>query len=240
MGWGEEHESGELRTSRQGDKDMRAVSYVVAGTALLLTGAGCASTRQQASEGPDPATREVASAQGRSQAALKRAQDAQNAAAEQARRAAAAEAQVREDQAKLERDRATARQEQVKAEQLQSQAQQETVRSTQESQRQQEAAQSTLAQQTQRSMRGQQLAAGVVAQIRADEIVLQVPSGSAMRFKLNDRTQVDIDGRHGTADQIREGAEARVVYEPSANGPMAVTIAVNPPAAPTPPQGSNR
>jgi hypothetical protein len=214
---------------------MRAVSYAVAGAALLLTGTSCMSARQQASESPDPATREVASAQAQSQAALQRAQDAQRAAAEQARRAAAAEAQVREDQAKLERDRATARQEQVKAEQLQAQAQQATVRAAQESQRQQQAAGSGLAQQTQRSMRGQQLAAGVVMRVRTDEIELQPPSGSAMRFRLNDRTQVEIGGQHGEADQIREGAEARVVYEPSANGPMAVKIAVNPsPAAPPP------
>ena len=207
---------------------MRPVIYAVAGTALLLSGASCASTRQQANEGPNPATREVASAQEQSQAALKRAQDAQNAAADQAKRAAAAEAQVRDDQAKLEQDQAKARQEQMKAEQLQALAQQETVRATQEMQRQQRAAKSGLAQQTQRSVRGQQLAAGVVTQVRPDEIVLQPPSGNAMRFKLNDRTQVEIGGQHGAADQIREGAEARVVYEPSANGPTAVTVAVNP------------
>ena len=204
---------------------MRAVSYVVACTALSLT--SCASTRQ-ASESPNPATREVSSAQEQSQAALKRAQDAQNAAADQAKRAAAAERQVREDQARLEQDQAKARQEQMKAEQLQAQAQQETVRAGQEAQRHQQAAGSGLAQQTQRSVRGQQLAAGVLTRVRPDEIVLQPRSGSAMRFKLNERTQVEIGGRYGTSDQIREGAEARVVYEPSANGPTAVTVAVNP------------
>ncbi|ABC82954.1 hypothetical protein Adeh_3186 [Anaeromyxobacter dehalogenans 2CP-C] len=206
---------------------MRAVSYAVACTALLL---GCAS-RQQASESPNPATREVASAQAQSQEALKRAQAAQDAAAEQAKRAAAAETQVREDQAKLEQDQMKLRQEQLKAQQLQASAQQETARATQETQRHQRAAERGLVQQTERSVRGQQLAAGVVTQVRSDEIVLQPRAGDVMRFKLNDRTQVQIDGRVAAADQIREGAEARVVYEPSANGPTAVTVAVNPSGA---------
>jgi hypothetical protein len=211
---------------------MRAVRYAVAGMALLLIGTSCASTQQQASESPNPATREVASEQEQSQAALKRAQDAQAAAADQAKRAAAAEAQVREDQAKLAQDQATLRQEQLKAQQLQALAQQETARATQEMQRHQQAAGSGLAQQTQRSARGQQLAAGLVTHVRPDEIVLQPRSGDAMRFKLNDQTRVEIDGRYGAPNQIREGAEARVVYEPSANGPTAVTVAVNPsPAA---------
>lgn len=207
---------------------MRA-SYVVA-VALSAAGVGCASTQRQASESPNPATREVASAQEQSQAALKRAQEAQDAAADQAKRAAAAETQVREDQAKLERDQVKLRQEQLKAQQLQAQAQQEAARAAQETQRHQQAAVSGLAQQTQRSVRDQQLAAGVVTQVRTDEIVLQPRSGDAMRFKLSDRTRVEIEGRRGTVDQIREGAEARVVYEPSANGPAAVTVAVNPSA----------
>jgi len=61
--------------------------------------------------------------------------------------------------------------------------------------------------------------------------VVQTPSGEAMRFKVDEHTQVEIGGRYGTAAQIPEGAEARVVYEPSANGHMAVTVAVNPSAA---------
>ncbi|ACG74514.1 conserved hypothetical protein [Anaeromyxobacter sp. K] len=199
----------------------------MAGTALLL---GCASTRQ-ASESPNPATREVAAEQRQSEAALKRAQDAQAAAAEQAKRAAAAEAQVRDDQAKLERDQVKLRQEQLKAQQLQTQAKQETSRAAQETQQHQQAAVSGLAAQTQRSVRDQQLAAGVVTQVRTDEIVLQPRSGGAMRFKVDDRTRVEIEGRQGSVDQIREGAEARVVYEPSANGPAAVTVAVNPSSA---------
>ncbi|WP_232287306.1 hypothetical protein [Anaeromyxobacter dehalogenans] len=162
---------------------------------------------------------------------MKRAQAAQDAAAEQAKRAAAAETQVREDQAKLEQDQMKLRQEQLKAQQLQASAQQETARATQETQRHQRAAERGLVQQTERSVRGQQLAAGVVTQVRSDEIVLQPRAGDVMRFKLNDRTQVQIDGRVAAADQIREGAEARVVYEPSANGPTAVTVAVNPSGA---------
>jgi len=208
---------------------MRSVTNAVAGAALLLGGVTCASTRQQA-ESPNPTTREVASAQQRSQEALARAHDAQKAAADQAKKAAEADAQVRQDQQKLERDQATARQEHAKAQQLQAQAEQETRRAAQEAQQQQQAAASGLAQQMQHSARGQQVAAGVVTQVRPDEIVLQPPSGDVMRFRLSDQTEVQVGGRQASANQIREGAEARVAYEQSANGPMAVRVSVNPSA----------
>ncbi len=193
---------------------------------LALTGASCATTHQ-ASESPNPTTREVASSQKASEEALKRAQDAQKQASEQSQKAAEAQARVRQDEEKLRQDQETSRQEQAKAQQLQTQARQESAQASQQVQQQQQRAATGLSQQTEELARGQQTAAGIVTQVRPDELVVQPPSGQAMRFRVDDSTDVRIDGRKSSADQIREGQQARVSYEPSANGPSAVTIVVS-------------
>ncbi|GEJ58785.1 hypothetical protein [Anaeromyxobacter diazotrophicus] len=202
------------------------VRYVLPCAGLLAIGA-CASTSKQASESPNPTTREVASSQQASEQALKRAAESQKAATEQSQKSAEAQARVRNDQEKLRQDQETARQEQAKAEQLQLQANQESKQATQQAQQQQQRAASALSQQTQDVSKGQQVAAGLVTQVRPDEVVVQPPSGQAMRIRINDSTQVKIHGRTSTADQIQEGQQARVAYEPSVNGPTAVTISVS-------------
>jgi flagellar biosynthesis GTPase FlhF len=194
---------------------------------LALSGASCASTSQQASESPNPTTREVASSQKASEEALKRAQDAQKQATDQSQKAAEAQARVRQDQEKLRQDEETARQEQAKAQQLQTQARQESEQAARQTQHQQQRAAAGLSQQTQEIARGQQTAAGIVTQVRPDEVVVQPASGQAMRFRVDDSTDVRIEGRKSSADQIREGQQARVSYEPSANGPSAVSIVVS-------------
>ncbi len=194
---------------------------------LALSGASCATSSQQASESPNPTTREVASSQKASEEALKRAQDAQKQASEQSQKAAEAQARVRQDEEKLRQDQETSRQEQAKAQQLQTQARQESAQASQQVQQQQQRAATGLSQQTQELARGQQTAAGIVTQVRPDEVVVQPASGQAMKFRVDDSTDVRIDGRKSSADQIQEGQQARVSYEPSANGPSAVTIVVN-------------
>ena len=194
---------------------------------LALGGLHCASTSQQASESPNPTTREVASSQQASQQALKQAQEAQKAATDQTRKANEAQARVQNDQEKLRQDQDIARQEQAKAQQLQQQANQESQQAGQVAQQQQQRAATGLSQQTQEVARGRQTAAGVVTRVRPDEVVVQPPSGQAMRFSLNESTKVQIEGRASTADEIREGQQARVAYEASANGPTAVSIRVS-------------
>lgn len=203
------------------------VRYVLPFAGLLAIAGSCASTSKQASESPNPTTREVASSQQASEQALKRAADAQKAATEQAQKSAEAQARVRSDEEKLRQDQDTARQEQAKAQQLQLQGNQESQQATQQAQQQQRRAASALAQQTQDVSKGQQVAAGLVTQVRPDEVVVQPPSGQAMKIRINDSTQVKIHGRASSADQIQEGQQARVAYEPSVNGPTAVSINVS-------------
>lgn len=204
---------------------------------LALAAPGCAT--QKASESPNPTTREVASSQQQSEEALKQAQEAQKNASDAAQKAAAAQAQVREDQRKLAADEQAARAQQARAQQLQRQAHQQTGQAAERAQREQESAFGALSQQTQEIGRGQQSAAGVVTDVRPDEVAVQPPSGQPMRFKVDDRTRVQIDGQQGSADQIREGTEARVSYEPSASGPRAVTIRVDRSGAPGSSPGSS-
>lgn len=191
---------------------------------LAWAGASCAAVRGQSGESPNPATQQAMAAQKQSEEALKRAEEAQKRASEQAQKASEAQAQVRRDQQKLAQDQATARQEQARAEHLQTQAKQEAQQAARIAQEQQGIAGTALAQQTRQSARGQQMAAGVVTQVRPDEVVLQPASGDLMRFRIDDRTKVQVEGRQASTSEIREGSQARVAYEASSDGPKAVWI----------------
>src|SRR6266568_1248571 len=186
--------------------------YALPCAGLLAFAGACATTSQQSSESPNPTTREVASSQQATEQALKQAQEAQKQASAQSKKAAEAQARVRQEQAK--------------AQQLQAQAGQEAQQSAQQAQQHQQRAATALSEQTQETAKGRQSAAGVITRVRPDEVVLQPQSGEAMRFTVNDSTKVQIEGRTSTADEIREGQEARVSYEPSVNGPTAVMIRV--------------
>jgi hypothetical protein len=199
---------------------------------LALAGTQCATMQREGTESANPAARQAAAAQQRSEEALKRAQEAQQRASEQTEKAEAAQEQVRLDQEKLARSQEIARQEQAKAQQLQMQARQESDRATQEAQQQQRQAAGALSQQTRQTARGQQMAAGLVTEVRPDEVVVQPPTGDAMRFRIDERTQVRVEGRRASARQIREGAQARVSYEASSEGPKAVSIQVEPSGGP--------
>jgi uncharacterized phage infection (PIP) family protein YhgE len=194
---------------------------------LAFAGAHCASTSKQASESPNPATREVASSQKASEEALKHAQDTQKAATDQAQKANEAQARVRKDQEQLKQDQEVARQEQAKAQQLQTEAAQASQQAARQAQQQQQRAATALSQQTRETASGRQVAAGLVTQVRPDEVVVQPRSGEAMKFRVDDTTQVQIEGRTSSADQIREGQQARVSYEASPDGPKAVSIRVS-------------
>ncbi len=189
---------------------------------FALAGAQCATTHREARDSASPVARQAAAAQQRSEEALKRAQEAQQLASEQTKKAEAAQEQVRLDQEKLARDQQIARQEQAKAQQLQMQARLEGERAARETQ----SPVGALSQQTQQTARGQQMAAGLVTKVRPDEVVVQPPSGDAMSFRIDKQTQVRIAGKKASARQIREGAEARVTYEASSEGPTAVSIKV--------------
>jgi hypothetical protein len=65
-----------------------------------------------------------------------------------------------------------------------------------------------------------------VSQANPDSIVVTPQAGSPMTFKINDRTQVQIDGRQASAGEIRQGGDARVAYQMSGAEPTATVIQV--------------
>jgi hypothetical protein len=194
---------------------------------MVLAGA-CATSSKQASESPNPTTKQVATSQQASEEALKRAQEAQKRASDQANKAAEAQARVRQDEEKLRQDQETARTEQAKAQQLQVSAQEETQQATRQTEQQQGRAAAGLSAQTETMSRGHQLAVGVVTQVRPDEVTVQPASGEPMKFWINDATKVQVEGRQASSDDIKEGQQARVAYQASSNGPTAVSIQVRP------------
>ena len=149
---------------------------------LVLSAASCASTQQQASESPNPLTREVEQSQERSERAFDRAEKAPAAASDQARKASAAQLKVQQDEEKLAPVQNLARQEQGRAQELQKEAYQERKRADAEAACSQDAASRVLLRETQATSRGQQLAAGLVTEVRPDEGVVQPPEGDAMSF----------------------------------------------------------
>jgi hypothetical protein len=198
--------------------------YVLSGAlVLVMAGAGCAGARKQARESPSPVTRQVELSQTRTEEALKGAQEAQDRATTQARKAAAAEDVVRQDQEKLAQDQLTARQEQAKAQQLQREATRDA--SWQPPRWAQALATGVAAADAAERPREGRGRGRAGAPGRGDDPT----PGHAMSFRVSDRTQVWIEGRKASADQIREGSEARVSYEASNEGPSAVSISVGRP-----------
>jgi len=209
--------------------------YVLPGAALLvLSAASCASTQQQANESPNPLTRQVEQSQERSERAFDRAEKAQAAASEQARKAAAAQTQVQQDEQKLAQDQDIARQEQARAAELQQEAAQERKLADAEAAQSQSAASQALLQQTQASSHGQQLAAGLVTEVRPDEVVVQPPSGSSMSFRVNSNTNVSLAGQKASLRELRAGSHVRVAYQGSSEGPTAASIQAQEPNAQAP------
>ena len=72
------------------------------------------------------------------------------------------------------------------------------------------------------------VAAGRVTEVTPYQITLQPPAGDPLRVWLNDQTRVQVAGRQATANEIREGSQARVSYEFGTEGPTAVSVSVLP------------
>jgi hypothetical protein len=189
---------------------------------------GCASTseKETRTESPNPMTQQVASSQQASAQALRSAEEAQKQATDQAGKAAQAQAKVQQDQVQLRNDQDLARQESAKAQQVQAQATQEREAANRQLQQQQQVAEKTLSQLTREVSSGQQTAAGIVTQVRPDEVVIQPATGEALSIRLSNETKIQIAGQKSSAGKIKAGQHARVSYKPSADGPMAVSIAV--------------
>jgi hypothetical protein len=193
---------------------------------LALAATACASTSGGHTESANPKTQQVTSSQQAAEQALQRAADAQKRATEQAQTAAQAQAQVQKDGKQLRQDLETAQQEQAKAQLLQAEANQERAVANRQATEQQQLAESALSQQTRQAGTGEQMATGVVTQVRRDEVSVQPATGDVLRIRINRETQVRFAGKQGSAEHIKAGQVAQVSYKPSAEGPVAVAIAI--------------
>jgi hypothetical protein len=84
-----------------------------------------------------------------------------------------------------------------------------------------------LSQADRQAAQGRMSTRGTVTQASDDELVLRPRSGSqAMTFKVDDRTQVRIDGRQAFVSDIKQGQDALVSYAPGGPHPSALTVQV--------------
>src|SRR5205085_3834856 len=91
---------------------------------------------------------------------------------------------------------------------------------TEAQQQQQTAQQNQQAYSQTKSVRGQALSAS------KDELMLRSSSQGDVRLKLNDSTAVTVDGRMGSADQIKGGEDVRASYQVIDGQPTALKIDV--------------
>lgn len=192
---------------------------------LLVLGASCATTQRSASE-------QANAADERSRQELRQAQEAQQKAADQEKNVAAARQDVVRSQQQLAQAQRKESEERAKLQQLQQQADLHA--------RQAEAARAPAAAAGQtvppggpvRS--GRQTISGHVLQARPNQLVLQARTGQTLTLDVNDQTQIYVGGERRSADELQQGADARVAYEETGGRPTALTVEVAraaPPAA---------
>jgi hypothetical protein len=193
---------------------------------LASGGVGCAAMRGEKASA-DPGARQVQTSQAQSERALEQARDAQKKASEQARRAADAQQEVVDLQHRLAQAQEKSKAEQEKAGRLQQEATQATQRASAEAHRSQEDASRALGRQSAQMTRGEQALSGQVLRATNDELEVQ-PSGGgdAMRFRVTQRTRIEIGGRQASASDLQQGEDARVSYEISGTEPTAISVQV--------------
>lgn len=200
-------------------------TYLLPLAGAVLVTSGCATARQHEANN-NPAARQVAASQRRSQQALDSAQKAQQHASEQQRKAAEAQRDVQEAQRRLADAQHRAEAEAAKAQQAQWEANQATRAATQEATQAQQQASRQLANQEQIVTRGEQVVSGQVSSASSTQVVLQQPGGQPATFAVTPDTRVMIDGRRASAAEIVQGGEARVAYDVTGRSPRALSIQV--------------
>jgi colicin import membrane protein len=204
------------------------IPSLFASVAILLAGTACKDAGQ-GSSGQKPgatATDQVQADQKNAQKDLKRAEDAQKKAADEQAQATRAQKDVQDAQKKLTEAQQDEQKQRAEAQQAQARAQQEG-KSAQEqaSQAQQKAAQ---AQQWQAAAaqpsQGEQTVTGRATQVSSSEVVLDAASPS--RIKVNEATQVTVDGQSASVAQIPQGSEIRASYRMDGGEATAIRIEV--------------
>lgn len=227
-----------IRGGAKGESMRRNVLSVV-GAAALLVCAACKSSGPSSSNANQGASAsdQVTAEQKNAEQSLKRAEDAQKKAGDEQKQATSAQQDVQDAQRKLteaqqkeQKERAEAQQAQQRAQQEGSSSQQQAAQAQQRAaQAQQAQAQQSQAQQAQTApapqtstSQAEQTVTARVAQVSGSELVLD--QGNPSHIKLNDSTQVTVDGQPASADRISEGSQVRAAYRMDSGEPTAIRI----------------
>src|SRR5690349_860849 len=161
--------------------------------------------------------------QSQAQQALQRAADAQKQALEEQQKAEQLQQDVMKKQKELADTQAKLQGQRAKAEQSQREAQRLADEAHQQAQRDQTQAmqlQKSEAQQNQQMTQQNQQAYSQTKNVRGqalsaskDELMVRSTNQGDVRLKLNDSTAVTVDGRMGSAEQIKGGEDVRASYQ---------------------------
>ncbi len=83
------------------------------------------------------------------------------------------------------------------------------------------------------------LVAGVLAAARPDQLTVRKPDGQQLTLRMNDDTDVLIDGSKGLRDALPEGAHVEAAYQGSGDAPLAIRVAARSPGHPEQAPGSS-
>jgi len=201
--------------------------WLVAGVPALVL--ACASSSSETKS-------DTSRAQTQAHSNFQRAADAQKNALAEQKKAEQADQAVTEAQKKLADAQAKAQAQHAKAEQAQREAQQTGQDAQQQGtqsqgeamQHQQREAQTAqqIQQENAQSFAQTHNVQGKVTAATSDELTVLSPGQGDMRLKLNDSTAITIDGRQGSADQIRPGSDVRASYQMIDGKPTAMTVQV--------------
>jgi len=204
---------------------VRGAVLPILGAAALLICAACKNSAPPSGSANQSASDQVSAEQKNAEQSLKRAADAQKKAGDEQKEATNAQEDVQDAQRKLTEAQQKEAKQRTEAQQAQQRAQQEGTASQQQAsqaqQRASQAQQTSAASQT-GSAQGEQTVAARVAQVNGNELVLD--QGSPSRIKLNESTQVTLDGQPASAGQIREGHQIRAAYRMDSGEATAIRV----------------
>jgi len=209
---------------------VRRAVLPILGAAALLICAACKNSAPPSGSANQSASDQVGAEQKNAEQSLKRAADAQKKAGDEQKEATSAQEDVQDAQRKLTEAQQKETRQRAEAQQAQEHAQQEGTASQQQaSQAQQRASQAQQTQEQQASAgsqagtaQGEQTVAARVSQVNGNELVLD--QGNPSRLKLNDSTQVTVDGQPASANQIHEGHQIRAAYRMDSGEATAIRV----------------
>lgn len=204
------------------------------GLVIVALGTGCATAKSD--KAMDPERQQISQAQAESKEAFERAQQAQQAAIDAENKSTQAEKDVTTARKQLEDAQARAQQARVEAQQAQKVAQetaqeaqrqalksQKTALKAQQQQSVQERQQSKAFYQAQAKQATSQSINGRVVNVSGKSLVVKPDNEPPMTLTMGNDSNISLDGRKVTVQQLPEGSQVRANYELKQDGEPRVT-----------------